>query len=375
MSLLQQKKKEIEACTKAIEVKTARVGEISVKIAETENAIEDMKEQLEEDKKFLADLDKNCKTKEAEWALYKKVQAEELLALADTIKVLNDDDALELFKKTLPGASSFMQLQVTNKAVLKRAASTLRAAATKDPRMELVLLALQAKKGGFEKIMKMIDDLVVVLGEEQKTDDEKKQYCLAELDKNEDKAKELTLDIGDLEKAIDEGTGEIAKLTEEIEALTEGIKALDKAVAEATETRKEEHEEYVEIMANDNAAKEVLAFAKNRLNKFYNPKLYKPPPKRELTEEQRITVNMGGTLAPTAPPAGIAGTGISAAQVNVAPPPPPEANLAYKKSGESSNGVLAMIDLLVADLDKEITEMELVEKDAQADYEQFMKDS
>merc|ERR1719456_281525 len=128
-------------------------------------------------------------------------------------------------------------------------------------------------------------------------------------------------------------------------------------------------------MASDSAAKDILGFAKNRLNKFYNPKLYKPPPKRELSEEERITVNMGGTLAPTAAPGGIAGTGISAAQVNVAPPPPPEANLAYKKSGESSNGVIAMIDLLVADLDKEMQTLTVEEKDAQADYEKFIADS
>ena len=94
---------------------------------------------------------------------------------------------------------------------------------------------------------------------------------------------------------------------------------------------------------------------------------YKKAPQRELTEEEQITVNNGGTLAPTAAPGGIAGTGIGLAQV--APPPPPEANLAYKKSGESSNGVMAMIDLIVADVDKEITTMELEEKDAQKDYE------
>merc|ERR1719478_1519638 len=126
-------------------------------------------------------------------------------------------------------------------------------------------------------------------------------------------------------------------------------------------------------MANDGAAKDLLAFAKNRLNKFYNPKLYKAPPKRQLSEEEQITVNMGGTLAPTAAPGGIAGTGIGLAQV--APPPPPEANLAYKKSGESSNGVIAMIDLIVADVDKEIQTMEVDEKDAQSDYETFMADA
>merc|ERR1719171_309012 len=120
--------------------------------------------------------------------------------------------------------------------------------------------------------------------------------------------------------------------------------------------------------------------------KFYNPKLYKPPPKRELSEEERITMNMGGTLAPTNAPGGIAGTGvglvaISAHQVQTdadekeAPPPPPEANLAYKKKGEESGGVIAMMDSLIADLDKENTEMEVTEKDAQGDYEKFMADA
>merc|ERR1719414_647903 len=100
--LVAAKTKEINALTKAIESKTARVGELGVKVAQQVNDLEDTKEDLAESQKFLADLDANCKKKTEEWALYKKTQGEELLALADTIKVLNDDDALELFKKTLP---------------------------------------------------------------------------------------------------------------------------------------------------------------------------------------------------------------------------------------------------------------------------------
>ena len=41
-----------------------------------------------------------------------------------------------------------------------------------------------------------------------------------------------------------------------------------------------------------------------------------------MSEAERISVNNGGTLAPTAAPGGIAGTGISAL-AQVAPPPPP----------------------------------------------------
>merc|ERR1719174_1366270 len=191
-----------------------------------------------------------------------------------------------------------------------------------DPRLDLIEVAMHGGKMGFEKIIKMIDDLVVELKAEQGMDNDKKAYCLAELDKAEDKHKELELDISDLEKAIEDAKESIATLTSEVEALEDGIKALDKSVKEATETRKEEHDDYVATLAANTAAKDLLGFAKNRLNKFYNPKLYKPPPKRELSEEEQITVNMGGTLAPTAAPGGIAGTGIGLAQV--APPPPPE---------------------------------------------------
>merc|ERR1719281_2307710 len=89
------------------------------------------------------------------------------------------------------------------------------------------------------------------------------------------------------------------------------------------------------------------------MNKFYNPKLYKPPPKRELTEEERITLNMGGTLAPTNPPGGIAGTGISLLQ---------GARSSHIVFKQESSGVIQMMDNLKADVAKEIQEMEFNEK-------------
>merc|ERR1711870_147492 len=178
----------------------------------------------------------------------------------------------------------------------------------------------------------------------------------------------------DTEAAIASTEDGIATLTDDIAALNAAITALDKSVAESTEQRKNEHQDYKDLMASDSAAKELLGFAKNRLNKFYNPKLYKAPPKVELSKEDRIFVSEGGTPPPTAAAGGIAGTGITVLS-QVAPPPPPEAPGAYKKKSGENSGVLAMIDLLVQDLDKEMNESTAAEKDAQADYEQLMKDS
>jgi hypothetical protein len=371
--LVAAKTKEINACTKQIETKTARVGELGVQLVTEKEDLDDTTKSLLEDEKFLADLETDCKTKDDEWEVRKKIRAEESLAIAETIKILNDDDALELFKKTLP-TPALLQLAASGKAVKARALAALQGSG--DVRLNLITLALKGKKVSFDKVIKMIDDMVALLKREQVDDDDKKEYCAKTIDTTEDKIKELELHISDLSKAIDDEKEGIATLTEEIAALEDGIKALDKQVSEATEQRKEEHADNAETVANDNAAKELIGIAKNRLNKFYNPKMYKPAPKRVLSEEERITVNMGGTLAPTAAPGGIAGTGVTAlAQTVTAPPPPPETWGAYTKKGEESNGVIAMLDMMVADLDKEITETETDEKEAQKEYEQFMADS
>ena len=106
-----------------------------------------------------------------------------------------------------------------------------------------------------------------------------------------------------------------------------------------------------------------------------------PPPTNHLgarsekafpaRQEEQIYSNFGGELKPTPAPGGIAGTGVLAfmqmkADGASAPPPAPEAFGAYAKRSQESNGVIAMLDMLVADLDKEITEAETEEKNAQA---------
>merc|ERR1740116_30469 len=144
------------------------------------------------------------------------------------------------------------------------------------------------------------------------------------LDLADDKKKALERAVSLLEKAIAKANEMIATLTDDIAALTAGIVALDKSVAEATEDRKEENEEYKALMAADTAAMAQLA------NHDHS---------------------------------------------SVAPPPPPATWGAYSKKSEESGGVIGMIDLLIKDLDKEMTEAATTEKDSQADYEVMMRES
>jgi len=346
--LISAKEKEINANTAAIESKIERVGNLGVEIETMKADLGDTANSMIEDKKFLADLENTCKTKQSEWDERCKVRNEELLALADTIKMLNDDDALELFKKTLPGAAVLLQTRVTSEEVRKEALQAL--SGVHGVQLDLISLSLRGKKVNFDKVLKMVDDMVVLLKKEQQDDDDKKEMCEMQLDKAEDDLKVLETTISDLEKSLADGKEEIATLTDEIAALTAGLAVLDKQVEVAMVNRREENEDYQSLMANNGAALEIVGMAKNRMNKFYNPAMYVAP-------ASFIQVHMHKAVDEDAPA------------------PPPETFGAYSKKSEESNGVIAMMDSLIADLEKEMQVAELEEKDAQGDYEQFTRDA
>jgi L-lactate utilization protein LutC len=387
--LMKAKTAEVDSLTEAIEAKTKKIGDLGVAIVQIKDDMDDTEKALGEDKTFLAELEKGCDTKEAEWAERQKTRAAELLALADTIKILNDDDALELFKKTLPAPGvGLIQKASSEKSMRMQAIALLQQASRSGQshlKLDLIMLSLSGKKVSFAKVIKMIDDMIAMLGVEQLDDEHKKEYCELQFDDSDDKKKALEFKMETTQTAIEKAEAGIAQATEDIATLIKTIKELDTMVAEATVQRKDENSEFKDLMAADSAAKDLLAIAKNRLNKFYNPSLYKPPAKTELSAESRIVVKLGNPddIVTTTQPGGIANTGVTVfAQVrahrqsaDVAPAPPPETWDAYAKKGEESTGVIGMIDLLIKDLDLEMTEAETNEKEAQKEYEALMAES
>merc|ERR1719439_540499 len=291
---------EIASATSAIESKTKRAGEVAVEVVQTKDDLEDTEEEVAETQAFLGDLGKQCAEKKSEWAERQKMRAEEVSAISEAIKVLNDDDSLDLFKKTIPSMvqtgmqflqkSSKSSVALRAKGLLVSLMQTGRAHTTE---LSLMAASLKSKAVDFSKITAQIDGMIDVLGKEQADDDTQKAFCEEEFTKSAAEKKETEDTLASLAASIEEMSATVATLKSEIETLTAEIKALDKAVAEATEQRKEEHATFLQTQAEGSAAVQLIEAAKNKLNKFYNPTLYKAPERRELTEEERIAVANG----------------------------------------------------------------------------------
>merc|ERR1719258_547330 len=108
------------------------------------------------------------------------------------------------------------------------------------------------------------------------------------------------------------------------------------------------------------AAMGLVEKAKNRMQKFYNPTLYKAPPKTENTMEEKIIE---------------AGTFVQMRRSDVAPAPAPEMPSGPVQKNAKSAGVIGMMDSIIEDLGDDMKDMEYEEKTAQSDYAELMADS
>jgi DNA repair exonuclease SbcCD ATPase subunit len=220
------------------------------------------------------------------------------------------------------------------------------------------------------EVIKMIDDMVILLGKDQADDDKSKTFCQDELEKSADEQKAATEKQAQIEAQIAEATDAVSQLAEEITTLEQEIKDLDKSVAQATEQRKEEHEDFLESQQLNEAATQLVEKAKNRLQKFYNPTLYKAEPKTERSMEEKI-IDAGTFVqvkshdsededSDVSPPEMPEGTGVAFTQ--------------YKKS-EKSAGVIGLMDMMVKEIETDMKDAEYEEKTSQADYGKLMKES
>merc|ERR1719316_582970 len=220
----------------------------------------------------------------------------------------------------------------------------------------MMLMMLRSKSGNaIDRVAQMIDNMISVLGKEQADDDAKRESCIAEITKAEDLEKAEKGAVANLATEIAEEEDALETLKSEIAAIQKGLEGLDKMVAESTETRKEEHADYTEVTAANSAALELIEMAKNRMNKFYNPTLYKAP----------VTTTVAAS------PYGFVQINSHRANIGKAPE---TFSLVYKNS-KASTGIIAMMKEVARDVENDTTEAKHAEEVAQKDYEEAMADA
>merc|ERR1719313_1347387 len=219
----------------------------------------------------------------------------------------------------------------------------------KDRRLDAVKSLLQSSEGPLDEVIKMIDEMVATLKEEEAADLEKKETCEKEREDNTAQARKLSLAIDDFTDVITRNEAKIKELKAIIEEKEAEIKEMEKQLEEATRARADEKAAFEAAKTDDEAAVKLIKQAKEVLEGFYTD--------NGLTLVQR-------SVQPPTVEAGKA-----------PPPPPPTWEAPYGGSKGESTGIQAILGMILEDVEADIKKADDAEKKAIEEYEKFKKDT
>jgi chromosome segregation ATPase len=335
------KETEIKAGTDQRDTKTQELADTDQKLANSKQDLEDTRNTLSADQKFLLNLKETCQQTDQEWEERQKARQEELQACSEALAILSSDDAHDTFTKT------FNFVQVSQKSKLEyqdqrtKAANMLVAAAKKFSNPRLSTLATKVRLDAFSKVIESLDQMKAELKKEKEDDIKMKDFCVEALHENEMAQSMKARDIADLQAKIEELKSQIDELAKAIATLQTEVTELQIQLKRAGEDRELENKDFQTTVADQRETQRLLGSALQVLKGVYAKKF----------------VQVGETVAKQ--PAG---------------PPPPPGFKEYKQSS-GAGGLLAMIEQIITDAKTLEADAIKAETDAQKAYEAFVKDT
>jgi hypothetical protein len=333
--------------------------------AEGKGALAEALAGKEVDEKYLEDLKLNCQTKSSEFEARQKLRAEELEAIVKVIRIISSPEVAGAAEAHLPAAAVLLETQSQGRRALVQVRRTDEAAeapsqaqgqvssylASRAQKLQSVFLASVAARvaqGPFEKVKKMIKDLLVKLMEEANDEADHKGWCDTELSTNKMSRANLNTEIESLTSEADALTALVGKLTEEIGGLVDAIAGIDDAAKKATKVRMEEKATNTATVQDAAAAQAALEQALKILKDFYG----KAGEATALIQQRRMLQRQD--------PESDA---------------PPTWGDSYKGMQSGKFGIVSMLQVIQSDFASVEASTNTAESEAQREYDTFMEDS
>ena len=343
--MMQDLTDQVERAEKQRERKAQRKAQREEDAASAKGELKETTLARDEDQKYLDDLVAGCTQKSADFESRQKLRAEELEAIDKAIEIISSSAVSGAADKHLPSlaqTSFALRASVSCKVAAEnqgRAADYLAQQATVLKSKMLSMLASRAH-GPFDKVKKMIKDMIVRLMEEANEETEHKGWCDSELGANKVARDSKTEDVNQLTAQADQLTADIAKLTQELADTAAAISELDAAVKEATETREAEHAKNTETIADAKQAQEAVKNALAVLKEFY-------------AKAAEATALMQGPMDDA----------------------PETFDTSFKGQQAESGGVMGMLEVIASDFARLESDTTAAEEAAADEYKTFSNDS
>merc|ERR1711920_778446 len=243
------KEAEIAAGQAQIDTKTQELADTDEKLAQAKEDIEDTRNSLAADEKFLMMLKEKCQMTDKEWEERQKTRQLEMEAVSKALAILSGDDAHDLFTRTFNPAllQEASSLQSSRR---DKASKLLKAVADKHNNPRLATLAYKVRLDAFTRVKKAIDDMIAQLLKEKEDEIKHKDFCVDEFNTNQLQTEKKEREKQDLIAKIEDLEATIKALAEEIETLKAEIAEMQVQLNRAGENREKENKEFQMTVAD-----------------------------------------------------------------------------------------------------------------------------
>lgn len=249
--------------------------------AKHDKAAADAQAELEDDEATLAadqasqkEVTGNCKTKQSEFAERSSLRDQELVALQQALDVIkgisNKKTATGLVQES-QDAVSFLQLQGDRRESVERVTKFLSHEGQKQNSKQLQLLALKVAAGGpFDKVLKMIGDMIDRLKAETLEETGKQGQCLVWMSENKSDLESSEERLTELKGTIDEQTGLSGASAQKIKDLSQAEADSASSLKDAAKVRETESTTNAATVADAKEGEDAVDQALQILNDFYS---------------------------------------------------------------------------------------------------------
>jgi len=350
--LMAELKGELINLKEMLQKKTAEKAELELRLADTEQELQNTSDQLADDSKFFDNVKEQCETKAGEWGERSTLRSAELEGIEKALEILTSDEAKEMFGKAIkPGMEKTMFLQMDSESEVatpaEKAFRVLKKVAKSSKSLRLAALAATLRTGGaFDKVIAQIDKMMQDLAEEGEADKENRDWCReTTFDREQEKAR--------YEWKIEKSERKLKKLDKVLEEQKEAIEATQAQIVQTEEdldamkvTRDEEHEAFKTAKSDDEAAIKLLEEAIEALGAYF---------KDNKVEMGPIQGSVKLLQAP---------------EFEKDPDVAPEAKFSGKGSRKNeSKGIISILTMIKEDLEAEIKNGIKAEDSSNASYE------
>merc|ERR1719311_1665056 len=248
----------------------------ALSMEESQDEVDALTTQVENDEKYIGQVEDSYAVKITEWKERKRLRTEEIASISKAISILASDDAKDLMSSSFKSQGGFfLQENAAGCSKQKRAAkvvSKLRDMASKhsDPRLAALAVRVHLhSKGHFDKIVTEVMKMVSDLHEEADEDLKTKETCEKDRMDNTKTAKKSAQAMDDQTALINRKKADIESMQKEIAGIVAHVKELKLQLEEAQIQRAKENREYKAAKADDEAASVLIGKSKDVLEKFY----------------------------------------------------------------------------------------------------------